>query len=71
MLPTFHATLQTAMQTTKDIKARCSRLASVLENIAVDPDATFADPRGIFIDLVICEIEIESAIRVMRKVWWP
>jgi hypothetical protein len=59
------------MQATADVKQRCARLATTLEAIATNPDAVFADPRRIFMSLVLAEHEVAAALAVVRRTWWP
>jgi hypothetical protein len=59
------------MQATADVKARCARIVTTLQKIASDSDATFADPRSVFLDLILCGHEIDAAEFAMRKTHWP
>jgi hypothetical protein len=34
-------------------------------------NATFADPRSVFLDLILCGHEIDAAEFAMRKAYWP
>jgi hypothetical protein len=56
---------------TRDVRNRCARAAGNLEPIAQGQDPIFPDPRQIMLELVLAEHEVESAISVMRKAWWP
>jgi hypothetical protein len=49
---TTRPTLQAQIQATADVKARCARFVTTLQKIASDPDATFADPLSVFLDLI-------------------
>jgi hypothetical protein len=62
---------QAEIQATRDVKARCARLVTALDAIATNPDAAFADPRSVFIDLILAGHEIDAAIFVLRRCWWP
>jgi hypothetical protein len=64
-------TPQAEIQATADVKQRCARLATSLEAIATNSDTVFADPRGIFISLVLAEHEVAAALAVVRRTWWP
>jgi hypothetical protein len=66
-----HPTLQAQMSATADVKARYARLATVLNKIASDSNATFADPRGVFFELIFAGHEINAAEFKMRTTWWP
>jgi hypothetical protein len=63
--------LQAEMSATADVKGRCARLVTTLQAIATNPDAVFADPRSVFIDLILVGHEIDAATLVMRRCWWP
>jgi hypothetical protein len=63
--------LQAEMSATADVKGRCARLVTTLQAIATNSDAVFADPRSVFIDLILVSHEIDAATLVMRRCWWP
>jgi hypothetical protein len=56
---------------TRDIKNRCARASGNIELIAQDRDPIFADPRQVMLELVLARHEIEAAISIMKKGWWP
>jgi hypothetical protein len=56
---------------TADIRARCERIAVALNAIARGADTPFADPRGIYVELIVSGHELEAAIAIMRRAWWP
>jgi len=56
---------------TKDLKERLSRIIGAFEDITEQTDPILADPRAVFIELVLCEAEMKAAITVMRQAWWP
>jgi len=56
---------------TRDIKNRCARASGNIELIAQDKDPIFQDPRQIVLELVLARHEIEAAISIMKKGWWP
>jgi hypothetical protein len=57
--------------TTRDIKNRCSRASGNLEQIAQAKEPIFADPRQVILELVLARHEVEAAISIMKKAWWP
>jgi hypothetical protein len=57
--------------TTRDIKNRCARAAGNLELITQDKNPIFGDPRQVMLELVLCQHEIEAAISIMKRGWWP
>jgi hypothetical protein len=57
--------------TTRDIKNRCVRASGNLEQIAQTKEPIFRDPRQIMIELVLARHEIEAAISIMKRAWWP
>jgi hypothetical protein len=57
--------------TTRDIKNRCARASGNLELITQTTDPVFPDPRQIMLELVLANHEIEAAISIMRRAWWP
>jgi hypothetical protein len=58
-------------RTTADIRARCERAAVALSAIARGTDTPFADPRGIYVELILSSHELEAATIIMRRAWWP
>ena len=56
---------------TRDIKNRCARASGNLELITQTTDPVFPDPRQIMLELVLANHEIEAAISIMRRAWWP
>jgi hypothetical protein len=56
---------------TRDIKNRCVRASGKIESIAQIRDPIFADPRQVMLELVLARHEIEAAISVMKRGWWP
>jgi hypothetical protein len=57
--------------TTRDIKNRCARASGNLELVAQAKDPIFADPRQVMLELVLAQHEIEAAISIMKRGWWP
>jgi hypothetical protein len=57
--------------TSRDIKNRCARASGNLELITQTTDPVFPDPRQIMLELVLANHEIEAAISIMRRAWWP
>ena len=56
---------------TRDVRTRCARVLGNLELIAQSSDPIFPDPRQIMLELVLANHEIEAAISIMRRAWWP
>jgi hypothetical protein len=56
---------------TRDIRNRAARAAGNIDVIAQNSEPIFSDPRQIMLDLVLANHEIEAAISIMRKAWWP
>jgi hypothetical protein len=56
---------------TRDIRNRCARASGNLEHIAQNKDPIFSDPRQIMLELVLARHEVEAAISIMKKAWWP
>jgi hypothetical protein len=56
---------------TRDIKNRCARASGNIESIAQIRDPIFTDPRQVMLELVLARHEIEAAISVMKRGWWP
>ena len=57
--------------TTRDIRNRCARASGNLEQIAQTKEPIFPDPRQIMIELVLAQHEVEAAISIMKRAWWP
>jgi hypothetical protein len=57
--------------TTRDIKNRCARASGNLEQIAQTKEPIFPDPRQVMIELVLARHEVEAAISIMKRAWWP
>jgi hypothetical protein len=56
---------------TRDIRNRCARASGNLESVADNKDPIFPDPREIMLELVLARHEIEAAILIMKRGWWP
>jgi hypothetical protein len=56
---------------TRDVKARCARAGGNLEQIARLSDPIFGDPRQVMLELILANHEVEAAISIVKKVWWP
>jgi hypothetical protein len=54
-----------------DIRARCERIAIASKAIGRGTDAPFADPRGVYVELIVSGHELEATISIMRRAWWP
>jgi len=57
--------------TTRDIRNRCARASGNLELITKSSDPVFVDPRQVMLELLLANHEIEAAITIMRRAWWP
>jgi hypothetical protein len=42
-----------------------------LNAIARGTDTPFGDPRGVCVELILVGHEIEAAIAIMGRAWWP
>jgi hypothetical protein len=56
---------------TRDIKNRCARAFGNIEAIAQSAEPIFQDPQQIMLELVLARHEIEAAISIMKRGWWP
>ena len=56
---------------TADVKARCARVLVGLEAIEQLKDPIFQDPRSIWLELTLDIHELEAALWIMKKAWWP
>jgi len=56
---------------TRDVRNHCSRVLGNLELIAQSTDPIFPDSRQIMLELVLANHELEAAISIMRRAWWP
>jgi hypothetical protein len=56
---------------TRDIRNRCARAAGNLEMITHVSDPIFPDPRAVMLELVLANHEVEAAISIMKRAYWP
>jgi hypothetical protein len=56
---------------TADVKARCARVLVGLEVIEQQKDPIFQDPRSVCLELTLGIHELEAALWIMKKAWWP
>jgi hypothetical protein len=56
---------------TADVKARCARALIGLEAIEQQKDPIFRDPRSVWLELTLSIHELEAALWIMKKAWWP
>ena len=56
---------------TADVKARCARALVGLEAIEQQKDPIFQDPRSVWLELTLGIHELEAALWIMKKAWWP
>ena len=56
---------------TADVKARCARVLVSLEAIEQYTDPIFQDPRSVWLELTLGIHELEAALWVMKRAWWP
>jgi hypothetical protein len=57
--------------TTADVKTRCARVLVNLEVIEQYKDPIFQDPRSVWLELTLSIHELEAALWIMKKAWWP
>jgi hypothetical protein len=53
------------------VKARCARVLVGLEVIEQHKDPIFQDPRSVWLELTLSIHELEAALWIMKKAWWP
>jgi len=56
---------------TKDVKARIERVLANLQPITQQRDPILADPRAVWLDVVLSVHELEAVLKTMMKAWWP
>jgi hypothetical protein len=56
---------------TRDVRNHCARASGNIELIAQIKDPIFPDPRQVMLELVLAGHEIEAAISIMKRSWWP
>jgi hypothetical protein len=56
---------------TADVKVRCARALVGLEAIEQYKDPIFQDPRSVWLELTLSIHELEAALWIMKKAWWP
>jgi hypothetical protein len=56
---------------TREIKNRCARATGNLEQITQIADPIFAQPRDVMLELVMARHQIEAAMALMQRGWWP
>jgi hypothetical protein len=54
-----------------DIKNHCARASGNLEQVAQTKEPVLPDPRQIMLELVLARHEVEAAISIMKRAWWP
>jgi len=57
--------------TTKEVKIRIERVLANLEPVTQQRDPILADPRSIWLDITLSIVELESAVIIMKRAWWP
>jgi hypothetical protein len=57
--------------TTRDIRNRCARAAGNLEVITSGSEPIFPDPRQVMLELILAQYEVEAAVMLMKRAWWP
>jgi hypothetical protein len=57
--------------TTAEVKGRCARVLVSLEVIEQYKDPIFQDPRSVWLELTLGIQELEAALWIMKKAWWP
>jgi hypothetical protein len=56
---------------TKDVRHRVERVLTNLEPLTQDRDPIIQDPRAVWLEITLSVVELESAILVMKRAWWP
>jgi hypothetical protein len=56
---------------TKEVRLRVERVLTNLEPITQQRDPILADPRAVWLDVTLSIVELESAIILMKRAWWP
>jgi hypothetical protein len=56
---------------TAGVKARCARVLVGLEAIEQQKAPIFQDPRSVWLELTLGIHELEAALWIMKKAWWP
>ena len=56
---------------TADVKARFARVLVSLERLEQYKDPIFQDPRSVWLELALGIHELEAALWIMKKAWWP
>jgi hypothetical protein len=56
---------------TRDVKTRVERVLADLDEVTRQQDAIFQDPRMVWLNLTLSVHNLEAALSVMRKAWWP
>jgi hypothetical protein len=56
---------------TAEIKARCARVLVSLEVIEQYKDPVFQDPRSVWLEFTLSIHELEAALWITKKAWWP
>ena len=56
---------------TANVKARCARVLVGLEAIEQQKGPIFQDPRSVWLELTLSIHELETALWIMKKAWWP
>jgi hypothetical protein len=59
-----------AMAATQDIKQRAASIVVAARRIVDYPGATFANPVEQFLQIVLLEMEVESAKEAIRRAWF-
>jgi hypothetical protein len=56
---------------TREVRLRVERVLTNLEPITQQRDPILADPRAVWLDVTLSIVELESAIILMKRAWWP
>jgi hypothetical protein len=54
-----------------DFNATTARVLVSLEVIDQNKDPIFQDPRSVWLELTLGVHELEAALWIMKKAWWP
>jgi hypothetical protein len=57
--------------TTSDVRRRIERVLANLESITQKRDPILGDPRAVWLDITLSIVELESAVAIMKRAWWP
>lgn len=56
---------------TRELRGRIEHVLANLEPITQQRDPILADPRAVWLDITLSIVELESAVIIMKRAWWP